>query len=550
MKRSLIIGCLALLGGIFSARAENVLYAAKFEPGLAGFRLMNHGPYSDIEVREYAGVKKALVITKKPTATKGTAWEVRGEEFSVTPGERVTVIVRACGTVTAMRYNGGYLEDNYMTEVRWFGAKGERILPVPRSKFGFDVLPSGWHCSFNEFTVPVGAVRASVSLGADRPDFAKDDVVAVSELKVVKTARSAAGRGSVTALRDDGTVLRNGKPFLPIGVYTFRKMPLNGEDFAKGLDQLIEAGFNSFDLAGMYDESVLDGFMSLCERKGVMTFLKPVRGFGEEIYDSARMRKYLDHPSVLCWYLADDTASYTVPEEVDYRRRVCRYLDGGRHLTMQADGAFEGAMNRYQPFLHTTEVFMPEIYPCRENLTNGCEVAETVHAMRIIRRSLEEAGNPAKSIWPILQGFEGWTCWKRYPTYPELRAMAWATFALGAKGLVWYAYSSSNPLANHGMGWSEEYFRRVAEVTREVKKYEADLLGRDAAIQPEVTVVKGPAEDPFGNPSVTCLLKQGANPLFIAVNSTTNSVTAKFDFGEVSRTKTFAPWGVAVGRMK
>ena len=504
----------------FSAEETLPLYEAAFRPGLEGFAVMNHGPFSVFEVKDFAGERNVLVVSKAKDATKGTAWEVRGARFPVTPGERLTVVVRARGTVAAMRYPTGF-KGNFLTAVRWFDAAGKML--DRRRGFGFEAFPSEWRYSFATVEVPEGAATACVSLGADRPDFAADDFVAVSMLRVEKAADAAASAHR-TSLRDDGVTLVDGKPFFPIGVYSLRKCAANGNSFEKAMADLKAAGFNTVQIVPNEPVELEDEFYAAVEKTGMMSFVPPARAFSQDIYAQGRVRSFRNRPSVLCWYLADDTATHAVPDEVAYRRRICRVLDGGAHLTMQADGVFGEDVNRYDPFVDATEVFMPEIYPCREPEATGAETAEVVRDMRTIRATLADHGSPTKGIWPILQGFDGWGNWKRFPSARELRAMTWAAIALGGKGLVWYAYASRNPQANHGIVHSPETWRRVTDVTREVAALADDLVQRDAAVQPQVRILSGPEKDAFGNPPVSLLLKDGASPLLIAVNSTTNAV--------------------------
>jgi len=525
------IEMLAVATGLALATASAAEWEGSFKNGLKGWEVLNHCNIAALSVEEFKGETAFVVRHSGTNATVGTAWELRGGRFAVKPGERFTVIVRACGSVEGMIAPHGY-KGKYKTAIRWYGKDGVRIKDdsgyglEDDTGFGISVSASRWQYSFASIDVPSKAAFAEASLGADRPDFGRDDFLAVSVFKIVPTVASG---GSVTnsSLRDDGVLLVDGEPFFPIGIYGVRKCKFNGFSLEKAFADLKDAGFNL--ALNSTDFSVLEEFLALADRTGMKTFIMPGgNSYGVDIYAKGFLQSHRSHPSVIAWYVADDTASYASPGEVADRSRVCRTLDPDR-LTLQADGALMERINRYAPYVHTTDIFLPEIYPYGFTPEpKGDEIAKFVAQMRAVDAALKENGSPVKGIWPIVQFFKGWSSSKYFPNERELRAQCFAALAHKARGLMLYLYGARSETKNEGAVSTLERWSATRRVFREVASIQADLLLRDAAEQPAVTVIEGPAVDALGQPSVSLLLKTGENPLLIAANSANERIKVRF----------------------
>ena len=223
------------------------------------------------------------------------------------------------------------------------------------------------------------------------------------------------------------------------------------------------------------------------------------------------------------------------------RRRRLRELDS-THLTAQADSAWAGS---YAPFVPCSDIFLPEIYSIKEKTPTGLEVAEVVRDMGIVRSNIEEAGDGPKSVWAALQQFAGWSTWRRFPSRAELRACAYAAIIHGAKGLVWYTYAGNKSKSGRGAKDDQEKWEDLCGLVRELAGREEILLARDADEQPKVAVLAGPTQDPFGRQSVTCLLKNAPQGEFLmAVNATTNAVSAAFSTSRGAMRRELGPYGV------
>ncbi len=513
-KATCLIGAFAAILLATGVDAATV-FTAEFKDGLPGWKVENGGTAATVE-KMYG--ETALVVRRDPKAkAKGTNWGVIGEPFAVTPGRRLAIIVRARSTFKDLRFCHGFL-GRFINGVDWYDGDGNK-LPVPYG-FGYDIDPNGWCYTVAATMVPDGAATARLSFGMDTPNFTSNDWFAVSSARVEMSDPKESG--SMVSLRDDGMVLVDGQPFFPIGIYAVSECERNGNSIDTAFRDLKAAGFNMVHRGRAKVSN--DEFLSLADKHGLKVFQMPVPSYNSDFVSQSLVTKLMRHPSVLAWYLADDTASHVGPEVVAYRDRVCKALDPAR-LTLQADGVMVGLANcRYDRYVHATDVFLPEIYPAYWEKPSGHEVSDVVRDMKSSRAAIDMAGRPVKSIWPIIQHFDGWS-WKHFPTFEELRAMSWVAIIQGGNGIVWYVYNAKSG-RGRGVVCSDEHWKEMTTVSAEIAALQNDLLARTDADQPKVEILSGPAKDYYGYPPVNVLLKTGEKPFLATVNATTNTIKA------------------------
>ena len=347
------------------------------------------------------------------------------------------------------------------------------------------------------------------------------------ETRVVYFAPEA--KGPRITLRGDGFTLVDGRPFFPIGIFSVRKAKQNGNSFDNAFRSLKDAGFN---MAHTYmwkrEDPDFKEFLDASKRHGIWLLLNPAR---QELNLPAER----DRPNVLAWYLADDTSRHWTPDSLRMRSGFCAAMDGGRHLSAQADSLGNGVKSRYFDFIPCTDVFLPEIYTVCVKGTVGNEVLFVGSQMRTIFRELAAAGSPVKSIWALLQHFSGWGGWERFPTRAEQRAMTYLAIVKGAHGVVWYTYIGSGE-SPKGMGAanSPETWEDLASVTRELASIQDDLAAPNVPEQPKVEIVDGDKADGFGDTSVSMLLKDcPGERLLLAVNTSLKPVKARITVREL-----------------
>jgi len=368
-------------------------------------------------------------------------------------------------------------------------------------------------------------------------------------------------RGRVT-LRNDGAVLIDQEPFFPIGIYAVWKKEFNSNSFDRAFAELKANGFNVAHTYQSGRTADFREFMDAAARHGLRLYLASGQGANcmdarAVLEDVARERL---HPAVLAWYLADDTAMYVAPRRLAELTEAIRAVDPD-HITVQADVVGKPPASNYAAFVGATDGFLPELYPIR----GTDDVPEIITDMQTLRADIRAAGNPVKTVWPIIQYFEGWG-WPRFPTADELRAMSFLALIHGANGITWYTYGGRDK--NHGATHTAETWRTLCGVAKEISGLQAVLLS-ETGEPPPVTVVAGPQKDSHGHPSISVLEKRcGGKRYLLCANSAKAEVKAAFTLAGMNRaadwkeparslalsqdvlTDTFPPYGVRVYRVE
>ncbi|MBP5639166.1 MAG: hypothetical protein J6X55_06790, partial [Victivallales bacterium] len=328
-------------------------------------------------------------------------------------------------------------------------------------------------------------------------------------------------------LRDDGITLVNGKPFFPIGPYAVWKREFNEFSFEKAFAGLKEGGFN---FAHTYNGGAdMKTFLDTAHKYGFKLWIHAQDDFGGDV-----MTVKLNHPAILAWYIGDDTSYYTTPAKLQDRHDALKAIDDNR-ITTQADGVGASKpISNYADFVRGTDNFLPEIYPVRQETPEdraNC-VPSVIRDMKKVMKNIDDSGlNHPKSVWPIIQYFDGWGAWRRFPEENEIRAMSYVSIIHGGTGITWYTYGGymdkANNRYNHGITSTPERWRIITTIAKELNSLIPVLVERKPADQPLVTVISGPAKDAMDFPSISCLMKRHDGETYIlAVNSSVEEVKA------------------------
>ncbi|MBR4675837.1 MAG: hypothetical protein IKP00_15365 [Victivallales bacterium] len=337
---------------------------------------------------------------------------------------------------------------------------------------------------------------------------------------------------NVVTLRDDGFVLVDGTPFFPIGIYAVCKREFNGNNLDKAVYDLKEAGFNLIHTYGSRRDTNFKELVAAAEKYGMKMYVASRHGansLNEEDYLKDIANEYRS-PAAFAWYLADDTSGYVSPEKLRRLHSILRELDP-YHITVQADGVGTPENSHYHDYVHSTDGYLPEIYPVRKSLPNEQSVPKVIQDMKVIQADLAAAGNPVKTIWPIIQYFEGWSGWDRFPTFAQLRAMSYLAIIHGGHGITWYTYGGFDK--NHGITHTPEIWNNMKTVATELNALSEVFLthsnGKTIAAQ-----IQGKVKlDALGFDAISVLYKQLGNKSFlICANSSEATITAKFDTKE------------------
>ena len=548
------LGILLTAAAAFTAGAGTV-YECNLGGGLGDWTFVN---YDNALVLTNVSVhgERALKLVRNP-AKRMTAFALKSPAFDLKGGASYALEIRFCGTNRWFFTNG---DRKYGTFIRWLDAAGREV-PGLRT-FGFDCDMDRMSVTSVCGEVPPGAVRASISIGADSaPQITPENFAAVSRVTVSTYPAKPAANPHGSSLRDDGVAIVDGKPFFPIGIYRVRKMEKNGNDYRTAFRELKAAGFNTVHTYDTWQMKSFQEFLDAADEVGMKMFI-PVGaengngGFNEKYVLAARNRK-----SLLAWYLADDTALHVRKRELLWRHTRCKALDPW-HITMHADAAGGECGHRFGEYFDTTDVFAPEVYPVQQAKPHGREVLQALASQKVVQDTLAANGWPRKASWPIIQHFDGWAVWNRFPTEAELWAMTYASIAHGARGILFYAYT--------GTGWHREgrWARGVRDVSErwdeicrlagELRTLSDALVARDAKAQPDVSVNRG---------EVVARLEDFGDGLLVTANATTNAVRATFGVTGVRRavplfepartldatrglTDDFAPYGVHIYKLE
>ena len=332
-------------------------------------------------------------------------------------------------------------------------------------------------------------------------------------------------------VRDDGMILRDGRPFFVMSIFAFGFNKYNGGK-ENAMREMEENGYTLLSSYMRRDNWAKDGhfdvFAAAAAEHGypICVQLAELRDLTDPVKRDKRDKIAADaaiwgrsSAAAGFWELGDDTASCRHPGSVARDNMLVKAIDDYA-LTTQSDIAHEPG--RYFEFAHHTDVFRIEVYPMRAETPQPAEMASLKHDLEVAYFDLARSGAKNRSLWSIPQAFEGWGMWKRFPSYEELRAETFISIACRMRGIAYYTYASGE----WGARVKPETWADLCKVTREVMSIKDDLASRDAASQPKVEIVAGPARDERGGFPVAFLLKETG--LLVAASSSSKPVMAKF----------------------
>ena len=502
--------------------AAHVAYECDLGDGLGEWKFANYDEALVLKTTVFSGER--VLRLERNSSRRSTAFSLRSPTFAIPSGDRSYALeIRFSGTNTWWFSNGGI---EYGSYIRWFDDAGEEV-PGLRT-FGFDCRSDRMSTTSICGNIPSGATRAYVSIGADSaPQVTVGQPVSISSV-CFRTYPAVNGEGSRVRLRDDGVALVDDKPFFPIGIYRVCKTKENNHDYRTAFKEMRAAGFNAAHTYQTWQSKSYGEFLDAADEAGIK-LLVPVGpengnfGFNERYVLEARNRK-----SLLAWYLADDTALHIPPKDVLWRDMCCRRLDP-EHPTLQADCVGGECGHRFGQYINCADIVAPEVYPVLNATPLVREMRDALDAGKIVRNTMVSEGARGKASWPIVQYFDGWACWNRYPTFPELRFMTYAQIVCGARGIFFYAYT--------GSGWKRE--GRIARGARDIPEKWADLCrvaGELSKLEP-VLVSPDSKEQPKVKDPVRVLLKDYEDGYLFAVNVATNAVRMTIPLKGVSAAK-------------
>ncbi|MFF0725920.1 hypothetical protein [Streptomyces sp. NPDC004134] len=232
--------------------------------------------------------------------------------------------------------------------------------------------------------------------------------------KKIALRRLRAAEMPSTYIDARGRTRHNGELIFPLGAY-------NGPTTLQNLDDLKYAAFNTVLSYHVPSAAILDATAA----RGMKTL------FTHRNADAAEVDKYKGHPSLLGWYINDETPPDTEGPVV--RPRYASVVENDHdHPAYSVDYRVWAGDDTQE----VTDVFGTDNYPVKGNptdLTASAVYTSTAAALR---------ERPNSAVWTVIQlhnlgnyGHFG----NRAPSLAEVRSMSWQAIVAGAQGLTFYS---------------------------------------------------------------------------------------------------------------
>lgn len=363
------------------------------------------------------------------------------------------------------------------------GLSGAKLLLKIQSESGSQAAPSvEMNPASMEFAVPVKlgdlppggyVVKAELRNAAG--------LVGSSEASFKVLAKTA----NQVVVDDDLTLLVEGEPFFPIGIYHMDH---------KEMATMAALGFNTIQGWEWGFDHARDVLNAAQENKiKVILEMGNIRRRSHEI--PQLIKQFADHPALLAWYVFDE------PQEPDFL-----FCEKVREQFRTGDPNHPTFMLSFLPHLfHQQEslgdIFSVDPYP----LPNPMLTQVTDWTKRAC-----DATKGNRPVWLVNQSFGG-------ETPEQLRAMAFLSIVKGARGILWYPWDDGAE-QKKGLKYHPELHEPMKALTAEIKELAPLLLGEHRR---EFSSEDGKVHG--------LLLADAAGRHLIAVNETPEAVSVTID---------------------
>lgn len=297
----------------------------------------------------------------------------------------------------------------------------------------------------------------------------------------------APDRAKGVFVKENGVVLKDGKPFMPLGFYTDLAYADRHDlpDVERHFKRLRDAGFDTIMDYGTY---TLHGerraaFYRLAEACGIHVIDD---SFGSDVHTKlaanreALRRKALEiaaFPAHLGWYTMDEAPESAVPG-LSVLRRFLNELTPGKVVNTCN-------IMRAAPYLPTADIAGGDCYPVKKGSPNTLEEAD--------RRLKEVADCRPAAIWYAPQCYNWARMVKgrtdpdvyrscgREPTFMEMLSVALAMAMNDTTGFLFYAYFDmiECPIPE----WRAQRWADMAKIARELRALEPFLMSGERKVE-------------------------------------------------------------------
>jgi hypothetical protein len=263
-------------------------------------------------------------------------------------------------------------------------------------------------------------------------------LVAPALVTVLWTTCLAQG-GKVT-FREDRSLLVDGRPFFPIGLYYCAEEV--EDDSGRLLDELKKFGFNTL---GYYRWGQPGWHRELdrIHRAGLKVWIRGHNGFALDNSDIEKaaldqIRQTRDHPALLFWEFQDEPLLNKVSIEGSRKGYQLVKREDPHHPMLVVE--WPGAASRFHLWKGIGDIFATDLYPIPRERKYGPLPNHDITQMRDYLEALRKAHVDR----PLLLVLQAWA-WEPlkdgehgYPTPQESQFMAYQSVIHGAKGLHYY----------------------------------------------------------------------------------------------------------------
>ncbi len=287
----------------------------------------------------------------------------------------------------------------------------------------------------------------------------------------------AAETGSHVAFNDEGIALVDGKPFFPIGVFTYNIDPTVLAELREVQCNAVLHGFTPDQLDLLHER----GLMAVCD------------------CSEAWVKAAKDHPALLAWYLTDEPENREVTAEGEHKR----YEDLKKVDPNHPIGLCHTSFESLGTFKSDCDFTMTDIYPITKNRDKN------IMGVSIMMDEARRIHGKQWPQWTYIQTFGGeetdhgvWAV----PLPHEVRFMAYQALVHRATGLLYFSYWPQQPRTWQSLG----------ALNREIRTIVPRLVAAGDEKMPR-------ADDPAVQVRLR-VTPQNKSGLVIAINTTPKSV--------------------------
>ena len=320
----------------------------------------------------------------------------------------------------------------------------------------------------------------------------------------------------VSYLDEQNRLIVDGKPFMPLGIYTMT--PMKDKDFIR----LQAAGFNLIQVQPMSriweqkpseknSENLL-AFIDRMDRFGLKTLMfvsllipekefirtRFIPKFNGETATAGIVREIgtalKGNPKVLGYYLADENIARELPSTQELRQRI--NTADPSHVTT----TLTNSVDLLDQYVCTGDILLYDSYPFNGWHKPGTK-GDLVAADSVFAK-IEALNTP---FWLVPQGFDwarnpgrdmyGKTAEEkrshRIPSAEELTALPLLGAIHGAKGFVFYSYGEISHNENLHPGFTDLFWPRIVQAASVLKRLEPFIMSLEKPEQIELNVSEG-----------------------------------------------------------